>query len=213
MICGAAISVFSFSVVPLCFMVTMAFVGVEFSENGLICLVHSSWFTPLKQNVLWPPYRTSAAFNSALTLCEEPNEHNWKLSGVKRIFFECDDLNKAQKKLKKCEYNSDNLTSDCEGERTRRKFVSRRILSDSESEGETVSNLIRPPSFQKYISVSGSGKSASRPIVKPNSQISPPTFIRQSTELLSQTPGGSHSQSVLPIYSLKRIQVEFIQKI
>lgn len=167
----------------------MAFVGVEFPENGLIGLVHSSWFTPLKQNVLWPPYRTSAAFNRALTQCEEPDENNWKLSGVKRIFFECDDLNKAQKKLNKCEYNSDNLTSDCEGERIRKRFVIRRILSDSESEEETASHLIRPPSLQKFTSVTSSGKSASRPLVKPTSR---PASARQ--EFPSQAPGGSYSQ-------------------
>lgn len=67
----------------------MAYVGVEFMENGAIGLVHSSWFTPLKHEVFWPPYKTSNCFNKALITAEEPDQHNWKIYSIKRSFFEC----------------------------------------------------------------------------------------------------------------------------
>lgn len=67
----------------------MAYVGVEFSENGSIGLVRSSWLTPLKQEVFWPPFKTTSAFNKALVSFEEPDLDEWKIYGIKRSFFEC----------------------------------------------------------------------------------------------------------------------------
>lgn len=67
----------------------MAYVGVEFSEKDTIGLVHCSWFTPLKHEVFWPPYKSSSTFLKALTSAEEPDQNTWKLSHVNRKFFEC----------------------------------------------------------------------------------------------------------------------------
>lgn len=71
--------------------IRMAFVGVEFSdgdeEAGIIGLIHHSWFTPLKKQVWWPPYKTSAQFKKALFIEEEVNKDTWTLYDVKRIFF------------------------------------------------------------------------------------------------------------------------------
>lgn len=72
----------------------MAFVGVEFvsdsdEETGVIALVHHSWFTPMRNQVWWPPYKTSAHFKKALLTEEEVNEDTWTLYDVKRTFFAC----------------------------------------------------------------------------------------------------------------------------
>lgn len=71
------------------FVVKMAYVGVEFTENGSVGLVHCSWLTPLKQEVFWPPYKTTNLFNKALANAEAPNQATWKLFNIKRSFFEC----------------------------------------------------------------------------------------------------------------------------
>lgn len=86
----------------------MAFVGVEFvsdnaEETDIIALVHQSWVTPLKKQVWWPPYKTSAQFKKALFIGEEVKKDIWTLYNIKRTFFAYDDLNKANKKLKECE--------------------------------------------------------------------------------------------------------------
>lgn len=52
----------------------MTFVGVKFvsdGEMGIIALVHQSWFTPLKNQVWWPPYKTSVRLKKALFTREE----------------------------------------------------------------------------------------------------------------------------------------------
>lgn len=71
-------------------------------------------------------------------------------------------LVRHRKKLKKCENDSDNLTSDYENVQKHKRVIKRKILSDSSSEGEegetsTKSSLTRPPAFQKYADT-GSGK-------------------------------------------------------
>jgi hypothetical protein len=69
----------------------MAFIGIEFGnideQSGGIGLVHSTWLTPRKKEVWWPPYKTSARFKKALSFGEESNEESWKLCDVERIFF------------------------------------------------------------------------------------------------------------------------------
>uniref|UniRef100_A0A1Y1JYS3 Uncharacterized protein n=1 Tax=Photinus pyralis TaxID=7054 RepID=A0A1Y1JYS3_PHOPY len=134
----------------------MAFVGVEFTENGTVGLVHSSWFTPFKREVFWPPYKTSNTFNRALTNAEEPDQSNWTLHAVKRSFFECDDIDKARKKLKICEVTSDiqsepeGLYQDCSGKRSAR-VRKPRVVYSSDSEGEEArhKSLPKPPAFQQ----------------------------------------------------------------
>ena len=73
----------------------MAVIGIEFAsiddaeEESSIDLVHYSWLTPRKKEVLWPPYKTSAQFKRALLTGEKPNSETWKLYGIKKILF-CD---------------------------------------------------------------------------------------------------------------------------
>lgn len=131
----------------------MAFVGIEFvsdddKEEGTIALIHQSWFTPQKNQVWWPPYKTSAQFKKALVLKEQINEDTWLLYNVKRILFSCgmyynitlfitcielykynshycclftDDWNKANKKLKACEELSDIHSTEVEDETQNKK--------------------------------------------------------------------------------------------
>lgn len=68
----------------------MAFIGVEFkaSEGGGLAIVRSSWLTPRKSKVFWPPYRTQDLYNKALVKGEEP-EKNWITYSVTRTYFQC----------------------------------------------------------------------------------------------------------------------------
>jgi len=67
----------------------MAFVGIEFGScGGGVALVHSSWLTPRKQEVFWPPFKQQSQFNKALTKGTSPEESTWQLYPVKRSFFE-----------------------------------------------------------------------------------------------------------------------------
>lgn len=72
----------------------MTFIGIEFyadvsADSGAIALVHHTWFTPLKNEVWWPSYKTSSRYKKALSFGEEPKEETWKLCPLKRIFFSC----------------------------------------------------------------------------------------------------------------------------
>ncbi|XP_025159186.1 uncharacterized protein LOC105185701 isoform X2 [Harpegnathos saltator] len=136
----------------------MAYCGIEFhnddnDNSGEIAIVHVKWLTPRKKNVLWPPYKTISRFNKVLFYGEEPNEHTWQLYNIKRKFFECDDLQKAHAKLKKCETSSDvqSYVSDIEHGRNRKK--NRKYFSSSDDENNNssieISVLPRPPKIIK----------------------------------------------------------------
>lgn len=72
----------------------MAFLGIEFmngdnkEEPGEIAVIHQAWLTPLKKEIWWPPYKTSAQFRKALSIGEEPKE-TWTIYELKRTFFTC----------------------------------------------------------------------------------------------------------------------------
>ncbi|KAK4884946.1 hypothetical protein RN001_001217 [Aquatica leii] len=127
----------------------MAFVGIEFKDDAdeEIALVHTSWLTPSKTSVLWPPYKTSAKLKKALITSEEPNQYLWKKYPIKRVFFTCDDYIKAQKKLKKSEATSDLQTTDVEEEFSKKRVVKkpRTFSSSSSDENEPPTKLNRPP--------------------------------------------------------------------
>lgn len=65
------------------------FVSDGDEEAGIIALVHQPWLTPLKNQVWWPPYKTSAQFKKALFIEEEVKKDTWTLYNVKRVFFAC----------------------------------------------------------------------------------------------------------------------------
>lgn len=67
----------------------MTFVGVEFMNDAGIAVVRSSWLTPLKTEVYWPPKQSLKKFNKVLISDESvPDEGNWTLYPISRIFFE-----------------------------------------------------------------------------------------------------------------------------
>lgn len=49
--------------------------------------MHKSWFTPLKREVWWPPYKQQSSFNKAVQKGEIPDENSWKLYSVHRLCF------------------------------------------------------------------------------------------------------------------------------
>lgn len=70
----------------------MAFVGIEFAaedsteEGGAVSLVHSSWLTPRKQEVWWPPVKHQDLFQKTLRKGTVP-QNTWDIHKVKRCFF------------------------------------------------------------------------------------------------------------------------------
>ncbi|KAJ8959279.1 hypothetical protein NQ317_003932 [Molorchus minor] len=92
---------------------SMTYVVAEFDDQygGGVALIHSTWFTPLKKEAFWPPYKEQQRFNKALRFGAVADESNWKLYSVSRIFYETDDILKARRKLKEAEVTS-NLESE-----------------------------------------------------------------------------------------------------
>lgn len=73
----------------------MAYVVVEFEENvddderGGVAAVHSSWLTPRKREVFWPPYKEQSRFDRALKNGEAVDPDNgWIIYKLSRIFYE-----------------------------------------------------------------------------------------------------------------------------
>jgi hypothetical protein len=122
--------------------------GIE--EDGTLALIHQTWFTPRKSQVWWPSYKTSAQFKKALFIEEQVDDKTWSLYDVKRIFFTCNDFNKANRKLKECEEFSDLQSTEIEEEiqNKKRKRIPNKKYVNTSSEDENNDNFdsIQPPS-------------------------------------------------------------------
>lgn len=65
------------------------FAVVEFSEDeGGLAVVKSSWLTPRKKNVFWPPIKDTKQFKKTLLCNKDPSKDSWLLYGISRIFYE-----------------------------------------------------------------------------------------------------------------------------
>ncbi|GLV33400.1 hypothetical protein CBL_20145, partial [Carabus blaptoides fortunei] len=122
-----------------------AFTGVQFAdENGdTVALVRTSWLTPRKTEVFWPPYKTQEQFNKSLKEADLPSEC-WKTYKISQIFFDSDkdDLGKAQRKVRQLEYTSDIKNDDPENTTfpTKRPRITPRRLYDSCSSDDDDNN-------------------------------------------------------------------------
>ncbi|KAF5308341.1 hypothetical protein FQR65_LT18224 [Abscondita terminalis] len=122
---------------------------IEFDESygGSVAAVHTNWFTPLKRNLFWPPYKDQQRFDRALRHGEAVDENSWTLYKVQRIFHTTDDLAKARRKLKEAELTS-NIDSEADIDddniRRKRKHIRARKLYDDTSD-EADETLPRPP--------------------------------------------------------------------
>ncbi|KAB0790670.1 hypothetical protein PPYR_09372 [Photinus pyralis] len=125
----------------------MSFIGIEFDNDAVdeIAVVHSTWMSPHKKHVWWPPYKSSKTLNKALSCGEEPDENTWVAYAVKRKFFECDALEKSLKKLQRCETTSDVQTTDTEQDKKRQRKHRRISSSSADEDDEVVSSIKRPP--------------------------------------------------------------------
>lgn len=65
----------------------MAFVIVEWQDEGGISLINEKWLTPKKKEVLWPPHKKSSTFNKALKEHESPDE-TWEIHAIKRCMYQ-----------------------------------------------------------------------------------------------------------------------------
>ncbi|KAF5302953.1 hypothetical protein FQR65_LT19054 [Abscondita terminalis] len=135
-------------------LVALQFHSVEFGGDhcGGLAVVSESWLTPLKKEVFWPPFKSNNLFTNSLKNAETPND-KWKLYPINRIYFQTDDLAKAQHKIKQAEETS-NIETDYteDDDKPRRKRVTRKLYeSDSDDNDELpISKLRRPPTFSEH---------------------------------------------------------------
>lgn len=48
-------------------------------NGGGVAVVNSGWFTPIKKEVFWPPYKEQNKCDKALRLSEAVDSEKWKL--------------------------------------------------------------------------------------------------------------------------------------
>lgn len=67
----------------------MAYAVIEFanSAGGGVAQINSSWLTPRKKEVLWPPIKQQHLFDKVVKSGEVPSE-SWETFGVSRVFYE-----------------------------------------------------------------------------------------------------------------------------
>lgn len=54
--------------------------------GSTLAVIHQSWLTPLKKEVLWPPIKERKAFRKALTDGLSA-DNNWRSFGIERVFY------------------------------------------------------------------------------------------------------------------------------
>ncbi|XP_031357213.1 uncharacterized protein LOC116181090 isoform X1 [Photinus pyralis] len=180
----------------------MAYVGVEFDqeERGFVAIVSDKWLTPSKQHTYWPNYTTQYDYDKSLHRGELPVIDKWQHTKLARIFFETDDYNTAQRKIKLAEELSDvatdheqtttnkSTTSVCE--KSKRKRVAPRRLYDDVDESdcsiEEENILPKPP----RISIEGRNNYNSNQILDTNPESLP---LRRSSSKTSKSIGSVQS--------------------
>ncbi|XP_031346846.1 uncharacterized protein LOC116173487 isoform X2 [Photinus pyralis] len=180
----------------------MAYVGVEFDqeERGFVAIVSDKWLTPSKQHTYWPNYTTQYDYDKSLHRGELPVIDKWQHTKLARIFFETDDYNTAQRKIKLAEELSDvatdheqtttnkSTTSVCE--KSKRKRVAPRRLYDDVDESdcsiEEENILPKPP----RISIEGRNNYNSNQILDANPESLP---LRRSSSKTSKSIGSVQS--------------------
>ncbi|XP_031330462.1 uncharacterized protein LOC116178993 [Photinus pyralis] len=178
----------------------MAYAGVEFADDNAVALICSSWLTPRKKHLYWPPYQSQDLYDKAL----RKNEHHvesWVQYSINRCFFFCDDLEKGKRKIKLAEVSSD-IQSEAEEIPHKRIRKPTRRLCDSDEDEEVVlfstknirekldsQKLPRPPAIEGN---SDCCNSKQLPAVVVPARIDQP---------YSSTPTSSRSSSTLTVIS------------
>jgi len=68
----------------------MSFVIIEFDDGGGVAIVRSTWLTPRKREVFWPPTKDQKTFNKILENIAHADTEKWKLYPILRCLFETD---------------------------------------------------------------------------------------------------------------------------
>ncbi|KAF5274637.1 hypothetical protein FQR65_LT16941 [Abscondita terminalis] len=159
-------------------------VGVQFadSDGGTVAVINSKWFTPMKREVFWPPYKTQHHYDNALKKGETPTD-SWPLYKISRTFFECDDFYKAQRKIKLAEVTSDIQSEEDNFQSKRFRHAPRRLYDSSDDEDQTqISRHPRPP-FISY------NKQPNRNFQRKGiCDVTAPTLCSKTNQDFSQTP-------------------------
>ncbi|XP_067208313.1 uncharacterized protein [Linepithema humile] len=130
---------------------SMSYVLIEFDDGGgSVAVVRSTWLTPRKREVFWPPVKDQKTFNKILESVVHAHTATWKLYPVQRCLFETDDLQRARQKCKLSEETSDLQTDNQEADtyRKRKRVVPRRFLSSDEDENDNDDVDVRPPKLK-----------------------------------------------------------------
>ncbi|KAK4886178.1 hypothetical protein RN001_002449 [Aquatica leii] len=127
----------------------MDFVGVQFSQDSGLAVVHEKWLTPRKTEVYWPPCKQQHDYDKLLKCEDEPKDH-WQLFSISKLYFESDNFEVARKKITKLEFTSDIQSDEDCSLLKRKRTAPLRFSHGSSTEDEDVnpkksSNLKRPP--------------------------------------------------------------------
>ncbi|KAK4878757.1 hypothetical protein RN001_011263 [Aquatica leii] len=127
----------------------MDLVGVQFSQDGGLAVVHEKWLTPRKTEVYWPPCKQQHDYDKLLKCGDEP-KHHWQLFSISKLYFESDNFEVARKKIKKLEFTSDIQSDEDCCLLKRKRTAPLRFSHGSSTEDEYVnpkksSNLKLPP--------------------------------------------------------------------
>ncbi|KAL5022613.1 hypothetical protein ScPMuIL_001768 [Solemya velum] len=125
-----------------CILVVMYLV-VEYTDNNELAIIPENWLDG-RSCALWPPYKSSLRINSTVCKNERPNE-TWKSFPIREL-YRSDSYEKARKKLKLAEDQSDLQTAVSSEEEQvgigrfskRKRRSPERFNSDSESSVEAV---------------------------------------------------------------------------
>lgn len=179
------------------------FVLLQFAENGdsTVGVVHSSWLTPKKKKVYWPPVRNQADFDKAILKGIPPTLNNWGLYKVERIFNTYDNYKEAQRKAIIAEDTSD-LSAVEESLSTQRRRAQKPLRyldedSDDDINLREESAFIRPPKIieDKDCSTFQENLSSSQSTPNINPKTSSLRFNSRWTNISSSTPTSSRSRS------------------
>lgn len=67
----------------------MSYVLIEFDDGGgSVVVVRSTWLTPRKREVFWPPVKDQKTFDKILESTVHAHTATWKLYAVQRCLFQ-----------------------------------------------------------------------------------------------------------------------------
>ncbi|CAG9762751.1 unnamed protein product [Ceutorhynchus assimilis] len=117
----------------------MAYMVVEWVDGGGLSVINKAWLTPKKKEAFWPPCKALNLFNKIIRENDPVIENDWALHGIKRVMYETDDYEKAQRKCREAEDTSNLETEEEESTKARRRKRAKKIDTSISDESDDAS--------------------------------------------------------------------------